>query len=262
VLIEELAGRPAKALLHQIAAVTRAAFLGAEPVPGLPIADGAFETDESVAADLDAGAWMAVARNGQGDVTGSVRAFVDAQGAWVVRRLAVLPGMRGTGLSRALMHHLEDRAAVAGAKVVRLDAVVERGNPPFYAGLGYITVGHMPNPDKPLSEVAMHRDLTSPRQRLRYPWEGEAAPGAYATVVTWHTDGQGTTARIHSNVDDALRVAGRPVDGQTFAGADGCQIAIALHDQAFDVPPGEVAQFRMPRGVHPRLLALWRPRAW
>ncbi|HZM81195.1 MAG TPA: GNAT family N-acetyltransferase [Candidatus Limnocylindrales bacterium] len=250
----------ASQLLAQVAAVTRAAFLGAEPVPGLPTADGAFETPESVEADLGAGAWLAVARDRYGAVSGSVRAFIAESGAWVVRRLAVLPSTRGTGLSRALMYHLEESAVTAGATVVRLDAVVERGNPPFYASLGYTTVGHMPNPDKPLSEVAMLRDLTAPRRRLRYPWQGEAALGRYARLVTWHTDGENTLARVHCDVDDALKVAAEPVAGYTFAGADGCPVGIALREGSFATPPKDVPEFRMPRTVHPDLLALWRLR--
>jgi len=265
--------------LAQIAAVTRAAFQGAEPVPDLPTADGASETGDSVAADLEAGAWLAVARNRSGEIVGSVRAFAEQTGglaasanlraevptsAWVVRRLAVLPAMRGTGLAQALMCHLEEAAASAGAAIVRLDAVVERGNPPFYASLGYETTAHFANPDKPLSEVAMRRALGVPRLRFGYPWEGEAAPGKYAVLVTWHTNGIHTIARCHSDVDSAIAVAAQPVDGFAFAGADGCpdQIAdqIAVHDGVFDGPPASIAAYRMPRTVHGNLLALWRLR--
>jgi predicted N-acetyltransferase YhbS len=261
--------------ISQIVTATRAAFRGAEPVPGLPTADGALENAASVAEDLRAGAWLAVARDRSGRIVGSVRAFAEPSGAWVVRRLAVLPRLRGTGLARALMRHLEEAAAAAGAPIVRLDAVVERGNPPFYAGLGYTTTAHFPSPDKPLSEVAMHRELGLPRARLRYPWDGESAPQRFALLVTWHTDGAQTMARIHTNVDSGMRVAGEPVDGYTFAGADGYGYSYGHDDPAvarlarealgagvFDAAPAAVAAFRMPRTVHPGLLALWRPRTW
>jgi predicted N-acetyltransferase YhbS len=254
--------------MSQIVTVMRAAFRGTEPVPGLPTADGARETASSLAEDLATGAWLAVARDGTGRIVGSVRAFAEPSGAWVVRRLAVLPSLRGSGLAQALMRHLEEAAAADGALVVRLDAVVERGNPPFYASLGYVTTAHFPGPGKPLSEVAMHRDLSAAPRKLRYPWEGEAAPRHYALLITWHTDGVRTVARSHRDVDDAVRVARRPVAGQTFVGADGCRdaaiadiVSKAAGDGLFAGAPPSVAAYRMPRTVHPDLLALWRLRA-
>jgi GNAT superfamily N-acetyltransferase len=234
------------------------------PTTGLPTADGARETAESLASDLDRGAWLAVARDRHRDITGSVRAFAEPSGAWVVRRLAVLPHFRGSGLAQALMRHLEEAAASKGVTIVRLDAVVERGNPPFYASLGYTTTAHFPGPGKPLSEVAMHREVRRPAMRFRYPWEGESAPGRYRLLVTWHTDGEKTVARHHCDVESALRVASEPFDGLTFAGADGCQdcdVRDIVRDGVFAGPPAAVPAYRMPRTVHPDLLALWRLRA-
>ncbi len=263
----EIVDTPSSAEVSQIAAATRSAFQGTEPVSGLPTADGARETVSSLAEDLATGAWLAVARDGIGRIVGSVRAFAEPSGAWVVRRLAVLPSLRGSGLAQALMRHLEEAAAADGAPFVRLDAVVERGNPPFYASLGYTTTAHFPGPGKPLSEVAMHRDLSAAPGKLRYPWEGEAAPRHYALLITWHTDGARTVARYHRDVDDAVRVARRPIAGHTFVGADGCRDAAiadivgkAAGDGLFAGAPPSVAAYRMPRTVHPDLLALWRLR--
>ena len=53
---------------------------------------------------------------------------------------------------RGACYGLEADAAPRGWDRVVLDAVVERGNPPFYARLGYRTARYLPDPDKPLSE--------------------------------------------------------------------------------------------------------------
>jgi predicted N-acetyltransferase YhbS len=249
------------AVLAEVAAVTRAAFRGRQLVPGLPAPDGATETAISVAADLAAGAWLGQARDRDGALVGSVRAFTRATAEWEVRRLAVVPAARGSGLAQALMCFLEERAAEAGAPAVVLNSVVERGNPPFYARIGYPTVRHFPNPDKPLSEVAMRRELSRPAETLAYPWQGELAPRAYGVLVTWHTDGRRTVARVHHDVDDALELAAAVVPGMTFAGADGRREpdgAPALRSGEFAGPPAAVSAYRMPRALHPELLALWR----
>ena len=244
-------------VLAEVAAVTRAGFGGRQLVPGLPTPDGASETAASVAADLAAGAWLGVARDPAGALLGSVRAFPHPPDAWEVRRLAVHPAARGTGLAEALMRFLERRAALAGATAVVLDTVVERGNPPFYARIGYPTVRHFPSPDKPLSEVAMRRELRGPLERLRYPFEGERAPRGYGLLVTWYTDGVRTRARVHRDVADALAVAAVPWPGWTFVGADGGP-AGCVEDAEYPGAPSTVDAYRMPRAVDPGLLALWR----
>ncbi|HEX5202305.1 GNAT family N-acetyltransferase [Paractinoplanes rhizophilus] len=263
-----------------VAAVSQAAFLAPEPVAGLPIADGAHETAAAVAADLAAGAWLCLAHvPGDGDrrLVGSVRSFVAPDGAWTVRRLAVDPRMHGKGLAKALMRRLEQRAAAAGAPAVALDAVVERGNPPFYARLGYRTVRHFPNPDKPLSETAMRRELAGSATPLDHPWDGEDAAVAYGVLVVWHGNGNRTVARTYTDVTDALSVLRRAEPGLGLLGADGWAAGPAREAGpirgrlagcggsvldggviGYDRPHGEVAAYRMPRTVTPELLALWR----
>lgn len=290
------AGSLTGALLDEVASGTRAAFASGDLLPGLPEPDGLGESPGSVAADLAAGAWLCLARAGDGSIIGSVRAFarpdadLDGQTAWVVRRLAVVPHLRGSGLAQALARRLEDEARAAGARAVRLETVVERGNPVFYARIGYATVGHFANPDKPLSEVSMRRVLDRPPVRLDYPWQGESAPGGYRLLVTWHTDGARTVAQVNLDVDDALRVSQSIADqtGLDFAGADGWRdaekgIAATLSHRlagaagspaasaamtssmrdgsrtvTFAGPPAGIPAYRMPRTVHPELLALWR----
>jgi GNAT superfamily N-acetyltransferase len=255
------------AVLVETATATRAGFTGADLLPGLPRPDGLFETAESLAADLAAGAWMCLARDPRGAITGGVRAFTRRDGnrdpVWEVRRLAIVPQRRGTGLARALMRRLEDAARDAGAVAVTLDTVVERGNPAFYARLGYRTLAHIPTPDKPLSEVSMRRELDVPAAPLAYPWDGEQAPRDYRLVVTWHTDGTTTIARVHRDVDDVLRLA----TGHDFAGADGWRDADPaaeaivrrwLGAMRYAGRPEDVPAYRMPRRGHPDLLALWR----
>jgi predicted N-acetyltransferase YhbS len=251
----------AAAVLAEVAAVTRAGFRGRQLVPGLPAPDGATETAAAVAADLGAGAWLGLARDRDGVLVGSVRAFGRPTGEWEVRRLTVAPAARGSGLAEALMRFLERRAIAAGAPAVVLDAVVERGNPSFYARIGYSTMRHFPSDDKPLSEVAMRRELSRPVQRLSYPWRGELAARGYRLLVTWHTDGRRTLAGVHHDVADALELAAVAVPGYTFAGADGCREAGgsgAIRAGEFVGRPAGVAAYRMPRVVHPDLLALWR----
>jgi GNAT superfamily N-acetyltransferase len=260
-------------LRDEIAASVRAAYAGSDPRLPLPVADGAREDAGSVAADLSAGAWLCVARDPAGALVGSVRAFARPGGCWEVRRLAVVPAQRGTGLARALVRRLEDAARLAGAGTVRLDAVVERGNPPFYTRLGYATLRHFPNPDKPLSEVDMERSLSTGPVPLRYPWQGERADPGYPLLVTWHATAGGTLARLHRGVARARDAAGA---APGFLGADGWpppgeadpeRVLAGLaagggtvHGDAvrFAAPAVAVAAFRMPRLVHPDLLALWR----
>jgi GNAT superfamily N-acetyltransferase len=264
-----------------VAAVSQAAFTAPEPVADLPIADGAHETAVAVAADLAAGAWLCLAhrpgaRPTDRELVGSVRAFVAPDGTWTVRRLAVSPQMHGRGLAKALMRRLEERAAAAGAPAVGLDAVVERGNPPFYARLGYRTVRHFANPDKPLSETAMRRDPARPAAPLDYPWDGESATTSYGVLVVWHGDGERTVARTYTGVTDALRVLRRAEPGLALLGADGWaggparEVGVIRdrlaagggvvhgHTVAFDRPHGDIGAYRMPRTATSQLLALWR----
>ncbi len=262
-----LSGRVAPELASRVAEVTRAAFAVADPVPGLPTADGARESAAVVHADLAAGALLWVARDDVGEVRGSVRAVRrQGSGCWEVRRLAVDPRWRGSGLARVLMRRLESDAHAAGVPLVRLDAVVERGNPSYYAALGYRTVRHFPSPDKDLSEVAMARDPAVPPVPAPYPWP-DRAPVTHS--VSWFTvagrtvavAGRGGSAVGARTRGHARMVADRFGAEPVLIGTDGWFGGIGEPVpplREYQAPPDQVPAFTMPRTTDHRLLALHR----
>lgn len=266
-------------LVRGVAAVTRLAYRAGDAVAGLPVADGARETSQAVRTDLDSGYrfWVAIF---QDDLVGSVRALPGAE-AWTVRRLAVAPSARHLGLGRTLLRAVEEQARAAGANRVELDAVVERGNPAFYARAGYRTVWHFGAPDKPLSEVHMERVLAEPVVVGQYPEARDTFPPGL--VRTWWDTPHGTACHIahgaatdltaqHAAVtaaglpDPVLRGAdclpGAPVDlvprlarwtrvGQVHQTRRG----VLLFPVSGATPP---AGFAQPRLLHDGLLAWWR----
>ncbi len=254
-------------LACRLAEVTRAAFAVADPVPGLPIADGARECAAVIHADLASGALLWLARDDDGEVRGSVRAVRrPGTDCWEVRRLAVDPRWRGSGLARALMRRLESDAHDAGVPLVRLDAVVERGNPSYYAALGYRTVRHFPSPDKQLSEVAMARDPGLAPAPAPYPWP-DRAPVAHS--VSWFTvagrtvavAGRGGSAVGARTRGHARMIADRFGAVPVLIGTDGWFGGIGEPVPAlrvYQAPPAQVPAFTMPRTTDRRLLALHR----
>ncbi|MEV4603161.1 GNAT family N-acetyltransferase [Amycolatopsis sp. NPDC049253] len=253
------------AFAEEIAATTRVAYAAGDAVPGLPVADGARETGAAVLADLAAGTrlWVATV---DGRCAGSVRAAT-APDVWEVRRLAVAPWTRGTGLARALVAALESGAARAGA-AVELNAVVERGTPAFYGKTGYRTLYHFGAADKPLSEVRMRRDPALAPRPWTDPLAGDASEVTAGVVVTWWSFGGTTTCRVsHGTVAGAA--AHSPAAGARFLGADHWPGATAedleavreTHGGAIaghDRPAALVPAYALPRSVHKGLLAWWR----
>ncbi|MDA3650043.1 GNAT family N-acetyltransferase [Saccharopolyspora indica] len=242
-------------LAETISRITSAAYAAGDLVPGLPTADGASSTPEQVRADLAAGLrlWVATA---DGEVAGAVRAAVGE--TWEVRRLAVAPWVRRAGTGRALLRSLEGAARAEAARGVVLDAVVERGNPAFYARVGYRTVRHFPAGDKPLSEVHMVRDLADP---LPYPEAGDVAEGV---AVTWWDTGSGTAASVTEGVPSHRE---HLLGADLWPGAGPEELAAVREtlaaqagspDLRFDRPAREIPAFAMPRTAHPELLAWWR----
>ncbi|MEU7551557.1 GNAT family N-acetyltransferase [Streptomyces sp. NPDC044571] len=252
---------------RRTAAVARAAFAAGDPYPGLPVADGATETADDVRADLARGARLWTAFDADGEPLGCVRALPAGDGAWAVRRLAVAPRGRGRSVGRLLIRALEADARAEGLGRVVLDVVVERGNPAFYARLGYRTTAHFPAPDKPLSEVHMARDLAAPDEDLPHPWGGEPVPLWEGAVRAWFSGPEGTAALPAALGSDpaaelvvlagrAARLVGGPA---RFRGADG--LARRPHGVLVDARPAEqVPAFLLPRAVDPDALALWRTR--
>lgn len=251
-------------MADRTAAIVRAAFARGDRFPGLPAADGSAETPDDVLADLARGVRLWTSFDEHGRPLGCVRAVPGGDGTWAVRRLAVHPVSRGRSVGRLLLRALEEQARAEGVERVVLDAVVERGNPPFYCRLGYRTTAHFPGPGKPLSEVSMVKDLAAPDEPLRYPWGGEPAPLWSGRVRAWFAGPGGTAALAASLgtgpaavVSALAERAGDLLGGPArFIGADG--LPEAGEDVVHERPPGAVPAFLMPRAVDPRALALWR----
>lgn len=271
-------------LAGDVARLTRAAFADADPLPGLPPPDGAAESAAAVAADVAAGARLWTARDADGSLLGSVRALVPEPGTWQVRRLAVLPAALGRGVARRLVRALEAGAAAAGARRVALDAVVERGNPPVYARLGYRTVHYLPNPDKPLSEVHMERRLSAGPAAQPHPRPTGTLPEGVPLADWFGVDGGllAVLGRVGGD-DEFAGLPRRRAVAKRFAGGGAVRHAgtdawcggprtperwrglLAAHADAvhgdllvFGRPAAEVAPYLMPRRVAPGALALCR----
>ncbi|MDI6102994.1 GNAT family N-acetyltransferase [Actinoplanes sp. NEAU-A12] len=261
------------ALAETIAEVTRAAYARGDLVPGLPAADGARATADEVRADLAAGLRLITAYD-RGVCVGAVRAAALNPHTWEVRRLAVAPGLRHGGTGRRLLRRLEAEAWAAGATRVTLDAVVERGNPAFYTRVGYHTVRHFPNPDKPLSEVHMQRLADAADEPLVYP-QADTTGDQPGVAVTWWAVPTGTVCRISESRDGPLGAArrdraslpatARPVGADFWAGAAAAElravraeVSAGAAQRHYPAPAATVSAFAQPRLRCPQLLAWWR----
>ncbi|MEN8649798.1 GNAT family N-acetyltransferase [Streptomyces sp. 21So2-11] len=258
-------------MADEISEIIRAAYSSGDLLPGLPTADGALADSAELLHDLAAGQLLWVATLA-GRTVGTVRAVRSSPDSWEVRRLAVSPAARRSGAARALLRRLEHDASAAGAARVVLDAVVERGNPAFYAQVGYRLVRHFPAGDKPLSEVRMQRDLhDDPAPRAH-----DVPPAGPGLLLDWLAVPAGTVCRPRLTgprpgpQDEAGAAPGTPLGADFWAGAGPAELArvratLAREaDQAgqeellFDRPAGDIAAFRAPRLSHPELLAWWR----
>jgi GNAT superfamily N-acetyltransferase len=276
----------ALALAERVASITRDAYHGSDPFPGLPPPDGAADSAAAVERELAAGMRVLTARDRGGRDLAALRVVRRDRDTWEVRRVAVRPPWRGRGLARALIERVEAAAARAGVGEVRLDAVIERAMPQVYAQLGYRARSRWPSDDKPLTEVTMTRRPSLPRRPLDYPWEGDdALPPGGLLVSWWRTAGalEAVVALVERDPLEAVRSHGRRVTGPAaLAGADlwgGAgpaerdAVAAGLDPAGrskggvvrFGDGPIPPAAYLMPRRLSPRLLALWRfPRglAW
>ncbi|MFD4551246.1 GNAT family N-acetyltransferase [Streptomyces sp. NPDC058466] len=171
-----------RALAERIAAVTRAAYTGSDPLPALPPPDGSQEGAHDVERDLAAGQRLWVARDSTGAVVGALRT-ADGDTGREVRRVAVLPGWRGLGLSQALLAAVERAAVADGFTAIHLDAVVERCLPPLYERLGFVPVRAFRAGDKPLTEWHMRRELGVPAAPAAVPARVVALPAMSVPVT-------------------------------------------------------------------------------
>jgi len=178
---------------ERVAKLTRAGYAGSDPLPGLPVPDGATETPDAVLGFLNGGGriWAASAHD---DLVGVLRTTGSSDGSWWMSRVAVTPEWRRGGVAGWLLVAVEALAAAAGTPTVRLDAVIERCVPSFYARLGYRVVEHHAAPDdKLLTEVTMERDPAAPRRPV--PANLLAFPGAAtAGAICWFITAEGMAA--------------------------------------------------------------------
>jgi GNAT superfamily N-acetyltransferase len=260
-----------------IAAVTRRAYAGSDPVPGLPAPDGARARTEEVLADLREGtmAWLAL----EPDETpaGVVRVRDHGADGWEVSRVATVPSSKRRGVARRILHEVERSAAEAGTPRVWLNAVVERCLPAFYARLGYHVIDHWPSPDKDLTEVTMQRNPALPVRPQAFPWA--AMPPPPGPVTCWFTADGALRLAIVDRAESVLGAVGQAADLLGSAGlADPRLAGVDLagkdipHPRRLLTGLGEgdadgrrVAADRLsvrghltPRVLHPGLLAFWR----
>lgn len=264
----------------EVAALVRSAYAISDPLPGLPAPDGTREEPESVLRFIRGGGTFWTARDERGQLLGTLRTGFCADGALFVSRVAVAPAARGADVGRLLLAAVENHAAANDISTIRLDAVIERCVPTYYARLGYrATDHHLAEDDKLLTEVTMERDpRTAPRPAAPYRF---GPPGdTPAGVLCWFLcrGGLGAVARTAPHVpasavagcasalDDAERLAGvdvwrgRAVEFTKFLGelpgarsrADGAVVLRFARDRA-DVP-----LHLMPRAHHRDLWAALR----
>ncbi|HST48452.1 GNAT family N-acetyltransferase [Jatrophihabitans sp.] len=244
----------------ELARLTRLAYAGSDPLPGLPAPDGQFETPAAV---LDAvrGPGSVYLLAGPDRVLATLRVR-PAAGCWRVGRIAVLPGYRHRGLVRSLLDTVARDARDQGVDWLELDAVVERCLPPLYARLGFRVISNWPSPDKPLSELTMRRPVADPAAPVSLEWRA-ARLSQHAAVIAWFLSGR------------MLLRAGQPASGDpladvlTAAGALGRPGLLLAGVDLSPRPPGELRIFPhagrnhpehlMPRSRQADTLALWRP---
>jgi GNAT superfamily N-acetyltransferase len=246
----------------RLARLTRLAYAGSDPLPGLPVPDGQFETPAAV---LDAvgerGSVYTVAGH-----HGQVAALLarPAAGCWRISRISVLPAYRGRGLVRLLLDAVARDAHERQVDWLELDAVVERCLPALYARLGFQVRSNWPSPDKPLSELTMRRPTADPARPVALGWQ-QARLSEHATVVGWWLSGQ-TLLRVaqHASGDpltdvlDGAAALGRP--DLLFAGLDLSPRPTRAADRFQHFPRGgrTYPEHLMPRSRHRDTLALWR----
>ncbi len=152
-----LGGSRRRGLATEIAALTRAAYAGSDPLPGLPRPDGEFEDPERVEGALAAGHRIWVARDSADTAVGALRVVEEPDAVWSVYRVSVLPSWRGRRLAGAMLGAVEEAAVARGVRRIRLDAVVERCLPPLYQRLGFRARRAFAADDKPMTEWSMER---------------------------------------------------------------------------------------------------------
>lgn len=248
-------------LARELAQLTRQAYAGSDPLPGLPEPDGQFETTAAVLNTV-AGSGSVYALADQGRQVAALRVR-PAGDCWRISRISVLPGYRNRGLVRLLLDAVTRDALDRRIEWLELDAVVERCLPPLYARLGFQVRSNWPSPDKPLSELTMRRRTSARASSAPFAWRN-ARLAEHAVVIVWLLRGQ-TLLRV------CQRASGDPLADALAAAAavDRPGLLLAGVDLARQ-PGGPIRVFAgagrtqpehlMPRNEHADTVALWRPR--
>ena len=106
------------------------------------------------------GAFLVAEHDGHIVGMGGFRA--NARGQAEVLRVRIHPAMRRVGIGRALMEHLEDRAAVSGFREMFLDTATNMPEAmAFYRALGYQEAGRETRPDWSWTLVYYTKQLAS-----------------------------------------------------------------------------------------------------
>ncbi|MEU9107567.1 GNAT family N-acetyltransferase [Streptomyces xanthophaeus] len=280
-LITDLSPAEAALRAERIAALTRAAYTGSDPFPGLPVPDGARDSEAAVRADLARGTRIWLAETPGGQPAGALRVTADGSGGWEVHRVCVAPGHHGRGLARRLVEAVEAAALAQQVPRLWLDAVVERCLPGLYARMGFRAVRHWSAEDKPLSETTLERVPGTPRDPAVLPL-ADRAPNASDLLVVWLAGPGGVLAVPGRGIrpEEALR-ADRLVPPADFGPAE--PVGVDLWEDArpedhrwladrlgglarpvtptayhFAAPREQVGVHLMPRTLHPRLRAVLR----
>ncbi|MBU8858607.1 MULTISPECIES: GNAT family N-acetyltransferase [unclassified Micromonospora] len=264
--VTELSGAEARNRTAVIAALTRLAYQDSDPLPGLPVPDGAREQPSDVAVSVERGAEFWLVEEPAGGPVAAIRAASAPDGAWQLDRLAVAPSARGRGLSRLLLDRVAAAAASRGVPLLRLNAVVERCLPSLYSGLGFRAVRHWPSTDKLLTEVTMERRTTEPA-RVGGLTAMMVDDNVGGLMVGWYTTKDGLVAQVGDRAALRRFAAHRPdarlagVDVWRGAVVDRVELSGLLAGPGVETPtfPGatraDVPAHLAPRTVHPDLHA-------
>lgn len=114
---------------------------------------GVSPTEEEDGCDAQA---MHLALYLNGELAATARLFPQT---WLVGRVAVAKGERGTGLGRKLMEEVFRYALVHGAACMHVHA--QRQAVPFYEALGFVSEGE-PFSEAGIKHLPMRKDLKKP----------------------------------------------------------------------------------------------------
>ncbi|MEV6673812.1 GNAT family N-acetyltransferase [Streptomyces sp. NPDC051162] len=261
-----------------VAGLTRAAYALSDPYPGLPVPDGARETEDGVLRALERGSQVWLATGPDGRLAGALRVTDHGAAGWEVHRVSVDPVRQGQGIARTMLAAVEENARARGVPRLWLDAVVERCLPAVYGRLGFRAVRHWSADDKPLSETTLERVPGAPLPADALPLVDDPLGPSDLAVAWLPADGRllavleagGRPSELLARACARAGAEGAAgLDVWPGAGPDGRAWLAARLPEAgaaagghgiFSFPGGRerVAAHLMPRTLHPGLRAVLR----